>query len=107
MGGAPAKLGAEYTKKENGNGRFGSCVDGSVLARTFFTFAALVVQVQPCVRLVSAAHETAGYNALRGSGPNQKLAFDNASLNAADVPEGSLSIDRGCRRRVRFSFVFP
>ena len=63
--------------------------------------------VQPCVRPVSAAHETAGHNALRGSGPNQKLAFDNASLNAPDVPEGSLSIDRGCRRRVRFSFVFP
>jgi hypothetical protein len=32
---------------------------------------------------------------------------NTASLNAADVPEGSLSIDRGCRRRVRFSFVFP
>jgi hypothetical protein len=25
-----------------GDGRFGSCVDGSGLARTFFTFAALV-----------------------------------------------------------------
>ena len=28
--------------------------------------------VQPCVRPLSAAHEAAGHNALRGSGPNQK-----------------------------------
>ena len=27
--------------------------------------------VQPCVRPVSAAHEAAGHNALRGSGPGQ------------------------------------
>src|SRR5215468_4797045 len=30
---------------------------------------------QPCVRPVSAVHVTAGHNALRGSGPGQKLAF--------------------------------
>src|SRR3984893_9662619 len=34
--------------------------------------------VRPCVRPLSAAHVTAGHNALRGSGPGQKLAFDNA-----------------------------
>src|SRR3982751_1184088 len=34
--------------------------------------------VQPCVRPLSAVHMTAGHNALRGSGPDQKLAFDNA-----------------------------
>src|ERR1039457_6377233 len=34
--------------------------------------------VQPCVRPFNAAHMTAGHNALRGSGPDQKLAFDNA-----------------------------
>jgi hypothetical protein len=52
------------------------CVDGSELARLFFTFAGW--SVQPCVRPVSAAHKAAGHNALRGSGPGQKPAFDNA-----------------------------
>ena len=33
---------------------------------------------QPCVRPISAAHRAAGHNALRGSGPGQKLAFDDA-----------------------------
>ena len=32
--------------------------------------------VQPCVRPVSAAHGAAGHNALRGSGPDHKHAFD-------------------------------
>src|SRR5262249_41453445 len=50
------------------------CVDGSELARLFFTFAGW--SVQPCVRPVSAAHEAAGHNALRGSGPGQKPAFE-------------------------------
>jgi len=35
--------------------------------------------VQPCVRPLSAVHVTAGHNALRGSGPGQKDAFDDAS----------------------------
>jgi hypothetical protein len=52
------------------------CVDGSELARLFFTFAGW--SVQPCVRPVRAVHMTAGHNALRGSGPGQKPAFDNA-----------------------------
>ena len=35
--------------------------------------------VQPCVRPLDASvHMTAGHNALRESGPDQKLAFDNA-----------------------------
>jgi hypothetical protein len=34
--------------------------------------------VQPCVRPVCAVHMTAGHNALRGSGPGQKSAFDDA-----------------------------
>jgi hypothetical protein len=53
------------------------CVDGSELARAFFT----VLQhwsVQPCVRPLDAVHMTAGHNALRGSGPGQQAAFDNA-----------------------------
>jgi hypothetical protein len=50
------------------------CVDGSELARLFFTFAGW--SVQPCVRPVSAAHEAAGHNAFRGSGPGQKPAFE-------------------------------
>ena len=33
---------------------------------------------QPCVRPVSAVHVTAGHNALRGSGPGQMHAFDDA-----------------------------
>ena len=34
--------------------------------------------VQPCVRPLDAAHMAAGHNALRGSGPGQKHAFENA-----------------------------
>ena len=52
------------------------CVDGSELARRIFTSHCW--SVQPCVRPVSAAHEAAGLNALRGSGPGQKVAFANA-----------------------------
>src|SRR5580698_7453635 len=52
------------------------CVDGSGLARRIFTSQAW--SVLPCVRPVDAVHMTAGHNALRGSGPGQKDAFDNA-----------------------------
>ena len=48
---------------------------------------------QPCVRPVDAAHMTAGHNALRGSGPGQKLAFDNA-LALLGCPDRR--IDRLC-----------
>ena len=34
--------------------------------------------VRPCVRPLDAVHTTAGHNALRGSGPDRKPAFDNA-----------------------------
>ena len=34
--------------------------------------------MRPCVRPVSAVRMTAGHNALRGSGPGQKLAFNDA-----------------------------
>src|SRR5205809_7925528 len=56
--------------------RFGPCVDGSQLARRIFTSQAW--SVQPCVRPLSAVHMTAGHNALRGSGPGQNLAFNDA-----------------------------
>ena len=46
------------------------CVDGSELARTFFTFAALV-GAPMCSACVCGSHEAAGHNALRGSGPDQ------------------------------------
>src|SRR5262249_14457602 len=49
--------------------RFVPCVDGSELARLFYTFAGW--SVQPCVRPVRAAHKAAGHNAFRGSGPGQ------------------------------------
>jgi hypothetical protein len=35
-------------------------------------------RLRPCVRPVCAVHMTAGHNALRGSDPGQKLAFDDA-----------------------------
>ena len=50
------------------------CVDGSGLARKIST--SQVWSVQPCVWPVCAVHMTAGHNALRGSGPGQKPAFE-------------------------------
>ena len=49
--------------------------------------------VQPCVRPFSAVHMTAGHNALRGSGPDQQLAFENAM---AHVGCPDRRIDRLC-----------
>ena len=49
--------------------------------------------VQPCVRPVCAAHGAAGHNALRGSGPDHKHAFDNA-LAQMGCPDRR--IDRLC-----------
>src|SRR4026208_1959073 len=49
--------------------------------------------VQPCVRPLSAAHGAAGHNALRGSGPDQKHAFDHA---LAHVGCPDRRIDRLC-----------
>ena len=49
--------------------------------------------VRPCVRPFDAVNMTAGHNALRGSGPDQKLAFDNA---AAQVGCPDRQIDRLC-----------
>src|SRR5262245_15739948 len=72
-------------------GSFVPCVDGSELARTFFTPAGW--SVQPCVRPVCAVHMTAGHNALRGSGPGQKPAFENA---VAHVGCPDRRIDRLC-----------
>src|SRR5215831_14528325 len=48
---------------------------------------------QPCVRPVCAVHMTAGHNALRGSGPGQNLAFDDA---VALVGCPDRQIDRLC-----------
>ena len=67
------------------------CVDGSELARRIFT--SLCWSVQPCVRPFGAVHTTAGHNALRGSGPGQKDAFDNAM---AQVGCPDRRIDRLC-----------
>jgi hypothetical protein len=49
--------------------------------------------VQPCVRPVCAAHMTVGHNALHGSGPGQKPAFDDA---LARVGCADRRIDRPC-----------
>ena len=48
---------------------------------------------QPCVRPVSAVHVTAGHNALRGSGPGHKRAFDK---DVAQVGCPDRRIDRHC-----------
>jgi hypothetical protein len=60
--------------------------------KAFFTRAA-VWSEQPCVRPVSAVHVTAGHNALRGSGPGQFHAFDDAM---AQVGCPDRRIDRLC-----------
>ena len=49
--------------------------------------------VQPCVRPFNAVHMTAGHNALRGSGPDQQLAFKNAMAHVG-CPDHR--IDRLC-----------
>ena len=67
------------------------CVDGSGLARRIFTSQAW--SVLPCVRPLGAVHMTAGHNALRGSGPDQQLAFKNA---LAHVGCPDRWIDRVC-----------
>ncbi len=46
---------------------FGSCVDGSLLARIILRFVQ-AGRVQSCVRPVDAAHMAAGPNAIRGIG---------------------------------------
>ena len=69
----------------------GPCVDGSELARGIFTSQSW--SVQPCVRPLSAVHMTAGHNALRGSGPGQFPAFENA-LALVGCPDRR--IDRLC-----------
>ena len=48
---------------------------------------------QPCVRPLSAAHLAAGHNALRGSGPGHKRAFEDA---VAQVGCPDRQIDRLC-----------
>jgi len=67
------------------------CVDGSGLAREIFTSQAW--SVLPCVRPLGAVHMTAGHNALRGSGPGQNRAFDDAM---AQVGCPDRRIDRLC-----------
>jgi hypothetical protein len=67
------------------------CVDGSGLARRIC--ASQAWSVLPCVRPLGAVHMTAGHNALRGSGPGQQHAFDDAM---AQVGCPDRRIDRLC-----------
>jgi hypothetical protein len=62
------------------------------VGKSFFTFLQHW-SVQPCVRPIGAVHMTAGHNALRGSGPGQKPAFDDA-LARVGCPDRR--IDRLC-----------
>ena len=74
-----------------GNVGFGPCVDGSRLARRIIT-----LQVGRCSHvfgLFARFTMTAGHNALRGSGPGQKLAFEDA---VALVGCPDRRIDRRC-----------
>jgi hypothetical protein len=68
------------------------CVDGSVLARAFFTFAAWVGAAM-CLAFRCGSHDP-GHNALRGSGPGQKPAFDNNAMAQVGCPDRR--IDRLC-----------
>ena len=68
------------------------CVDGSDLARTFFTFCS-IGRCSHVFGLLVRVHMTAGHNALRGSGPGQQAAFDNAM---ARVGCPDRRIDRLC-----------
>jgi hypothetical protein len=77
------------------------CVDGSGLASQIFTPRCW--SVQPCVRPVSAVRMTAGHNALRGSGPGQKPAFDDALAHVAGTCGLSRSPDRPALHYVLFA----
>ena len=85
----PASIAASLERHRRDN--LGPCVDGSGLARV----SSRVQQWsgQPCVRPISAVLMTAGHNALRGSGPGQFHAFDNA---VAHVGCPDRQIDRLC-----------
>ena len=48
--------------------------------------------VQPCVRPLGAVHMTAGHNALRGSGPDQKHAFDRNAKEVAALSSAANAI---------------
>src|SRR5262252_8531353 len=63
----------------------------SGLARRIFTLQHW--SAQPCVRPVCAVRMTAGHNALRGSGPGQQHAFEDA---VALVGCPDRRIDRHC-----------
>ena len=65
--------------------------NGSGLARRIFTLQQW--SEQPCVRPRCAVLMTAGHNALRGSGPGQKHAFEDA---VAQVGCPDRRIDRRC-----------
>jgi len=85
------RLRASFWRTKNLFTQSGSCVDGSGLARTSSRLQHW--SVQPCVRPFDAVHMTAGHNALRGSGPDQTPAFDNASTQVG-CPDRR--IDRLC-----------
>jgi hypothetical protein len=69
-----------------------ACVDGSGLARRRI-FTSQPLSEQPCVRPLNAVLMTAGLNAVRGSGPGQKHAFEDA---VAQVGCLDRRIDRHC-----------
>ena len=88
---SPLSLRNSLSKRTSPIGRNGPCVDGSGLARRIITLQQW--SEQPCVRPVCAVHVTAGHNALRGSGPGQKHAFEDAM---AHVGCPDRRIDRRC-----------
>src|SRR5262245_14047676 len=71
---SPLSLRSSPSKRTLRFGSEGPCVDGSGLARRIFTLRRW--SEQPCVRPFCAVLMTAGHNALRGSGPDHKDAFE-------------------------------
>jgi hypothetical protein len=84
---------------KNGSGRPGpsgpkSAMCGRLRVGKSFFYVLQHWSVQPCVRPLGAVHMTAGHNALRGSGPGQKHAFDSNAMAQVGCPD--CRIDRLC-----------
>jgi len=78
----------------------GPCVGGSGWQEE----SSLAALEQPCVRPVCAVLLTAGHNALRGSGPGQKHAFDNALAHVGCPDRRKLPAEASRVRRAEFAW---
>jgi len=83
LAGVRSSCGSGHRKRALSGLLRGPCVDGSGLARRIFTLQHW--SEQPCVRPIRAVLMTAGHNALRGSGPDQKHAFEDTLSSARPI----------------------